>query len=86
MQFRISYCLLDALVLAVVSLLCVLRVCLRYPEEVTGTTGVTFTSLLRDLGIKDEMSARYVEFKTTLTRNCLRSPVKLYFEKSLLLA
>ncbi|XP_066028279.1 protein MMS22-like isoform X2 [Pocillopora verrucosa] len=31
----------------------------RYPEEVTGTTGVTFTSLLRDLGIKDEMSASF---------------------------
>ncbi|PFX34580.1 Protein MMS22-like [Stylophora pistillata] len=29
----------------------------RYPEEVPGVTGVTFTSLLRDLGVKDEMSA-----------------------------
>lgn len=38
----------------------VLHNCLRYPEEVPGTAGVSFTSLLRDLGVKDEMSARYV--------------------------
>ena len=38
----------------------VLHNCLRYPEEVPGTAVVTFTSLLRDLGVKDEMSARYV--------------------------
>ena len=38
----------------------VLHNCLRYPEEVPGTGGVSFTSLLRDLGVKDEMSARYV--------------------------
>lgn len=39
----------------------VLHNCLRYPEEVPGTAGVSFTSLLRDLGVKDEMSARYVD-------------------------
>ena len=33
---------------------------LRYPEEVTGTAGVSFVSLLRDLAVKDEMSARCV--------------------------
>lgn len=38
----------------------VLHNCLRYPEEVPGTAGVSFTSLLRDLGVKDEMPARYV--------------------------
>ena len=38
----------------------VLHNCLRYPEEVPGTGGVSFTSLLRDLCVKDEMSARYV--------------------------
>ena len=38
----------------------VLHNCLRYPDEVPGTGGVSFTSLLRDLGVKDEMSARYV--------------------------
>lgn len=31
----------------------------RYPDEVTGAGGVSFTSLLRELGVKDEMSARY---------------------------
>lgn len=36
----------------------VLHDCLRYPEEVAGAEGVSFTSLLRDLGVKDEMSAR----------------------------
>jgi len=30
-----------------------------YPEEVEGTAGVSFTSLLRDLGVKDEMSASF---------------------------
>ncbi|KAL9969297.1 hypothetical protein ACROYT_G021496, partial [Oculina patagonica] len=31
----------------------------RYPEEVAGTAGVSFASLLRELGVKDEMSASF---------------------------